>query len=99
MKLRNTWLAFGIASALAGCATDPLTDAVSNQPGGTTASLKRLGHSMMESGDYPSAVGFYRRAHSENEQDFEALLGLGTALMRVGANDEALEMLHKALAL
>jgi Flp pilus assembly protein TadD len=99
MKLRQTWLAFGIASALAGCATDPLTEAVSTGPEKTRVTLKHLARSTMESGDYASAIGFYRRAHAENEQDFEALLGLGTALVRVGANDEGAEMLRKALAL
>jgi Flp pilus assembly protein TadD len=89
-----------MASVLAGCvATDPVTDAVGTGPGGMTASLKRLGRTMMETGDYASAVGFFRRAHAENERDFEALLGLGTALLRVGANDEAAEVLRKALAL
>lgn len=99
MKLRNSLLAFGIASALAGCAGDPLTDTVATAPGGTAASLKRLGQTTMATGDYASAAGFFRRAHAEDEHDFDAALGLGTALLRLGANDEAAEMLRKALAL
>jgi len=99
MKLRNTLLAFGLASALAGCATDPLTDTAGTVPGGAVASLKRLGQSTLDSGDYASAAGFFRRAHEEDDKDFDALLGLGTALARLGANDEAAVMLRKALAL
>jgi Flp pilus assembly protein TadD len=101
MKLRNVLLASGIAFALGGCAipTDPVTDSVRAAPGNTRASLKQLGKTSMDAGDYPSAIGFYRRAHKENEHDFEALLGLGTALVRVGANDDAAETLRKALDL
>ena len=99
MTLRNTLLALGFASVLAGCATDPLTDSVKTAPGGAVASLKRLGQSTLDAGDYASAAGFFRRAHEEDEGDFDALLGLGTALARLGANDEAAEMLRKALAL
>jgi Flp pilus assembly protein TadD len=99
MTLRHTLLALGLASALAGCATDPLTDAAATAPGSPAASLKRLGQTTLAAGDYPSAVGFFRRAHAENEQDFEAAYGLGLSLLRVGANDQAAEMLRKALAL
>jgi Flp pilus assembly protein TadD len=101
MKLRDALLTFGIAFALGGCAnpTDPLTDSVRAGPGNTRASLKQLGQTTFDAGDYPSAIGYFRRAHKESEHDFEALLGLGTALVRVGANDEAAETLRKALAL
>jgi Flp pilus assembly protein TadD len=52
----------------------------------------------METGDYAGAAGFYRRAHEQNELDFEALLGLGMAMSRLGAHDEAVSTLRKALS-
>jgi Flp pilus assembly protein TadD len=76
-----------------------MTENARTAPGGTAGSLKRLGQATMENGDYTSAVGFYRRAHHENEHDFDAAFGLGVALSRVGANDEAAQMFRKALAL
>jgi len=99
MKLRRTAFVIGLGIALSGCAGDQLTDTVRTAPGGTMGSLKRLGQATMESGDYASAAGFYRRAHQENEHDFEAVFGLGTALSRIGANDEAAQMFRKALVL
>jgi Flp pilus assembly protein TadD len=98
MKSRSAVLVLGLGLLVAGCATDPLTDSVGTVPGATLASLKRLGQATMETGDYASAAGFYRRAHEQNESDFEALLGLGTAMSRLGAHDEAVRTLRKALA-
>jgi Flp pilus assembly protein TadD len=99
MKSRSAALVVGLGLLMGGCATDPLTDTVDTVPGSTVASLKRLGHATMETGDYASAAGFYRRAQEQSEGDFEALLGLGTAMSRLGASDEAARTLRKALNL
>ena len=98
MHSRSAAFIVGFGLLLGGCATDPLTDTVATVPGSTTAALKRLGHATLETGDYAGAAGFYRRAHEQNESDFEALLGLGTAMSRLGAHDEAVRTLRKALA-
>jgi Flp pilus assembly protein TadD len=98
MKSRGAALIIGFALLLGGCATDPLTDSVATVPGSTTAALKRLGQATMETGDYASAAGFYRRAHEQSEGDVEAMLGLGTAMSRLGAHDEAVRVLRKALS-
>jgi Flp pilus assembly protein TadD len=107
-RLRGVAFMAAVASAfaLAGCAGEPVGDTVRTTTGepampftgsGQIAALLRLGKATMDSGDYDSAVGFYRRAHQIDGRNFEALLGLGRSLSRVGANDEAAAALREAL--
>lgn len=55
----------------------------------TAATLARLGDHTSASGDVPTAIALYRRAHEAAPDDPGILLKLGSALARVGAAEEA----------
>jgi Flp pilus assembly protein TadD len=89
------------AALLAGCAQDPVAASAPGAMGAEreSAAMMRLARASMDSGAYASAAGFYRRAHDMDRYDFAPLLGLGHALARTGALEEAAAALREALAM
>lgn len=95
------------ALLLAGCAGDPLIDSVRADRGATTATahagqveaVMRVAARTAEAGDWATAASLYRRAHALDTSRLEPLLGLGEALARLDAQDDAAETYRAALAL
>lgn len=101
--------AAALAALLAtGCVgpDDPLT--MSGQPRGelpddtdsdvvTATVLVRIAKSTAASGDLAIAVSLYRRAHNLNRGNYDAIMGLGRALGRLGAHDEAADVFRAGI--
>ncbi|MHA1113028.1 MAG: tetratricopeptide repeat protein [Alphaproteobacteria bacterium] len=95
------------AIVLAGCAGDPLTDSVTADRGASTTSahagkidaVLRVAARTAEAGDWATTASLYRRAHTLDTTRLAPLLGLGEALSRLNAQDEAADSYRAALAL
>ncbi len=92
-----------LATLAAGCASDPLSDSIgrSMEDGARNASkadsLMRVAASTARAGDVATAAALYRRAHSMDENNAKALIGLGNALSGLGSYEGAREAYRKAL--
>jgi Flp pilus assembly protein TadD len=89
------------AFLVAGCATDGNLDGSGASRTGNlrAASMMRIADKTAAQGDFTSAANFYREAHELSKSDPGPLLGLGNALARLGALDDADQAYAKALAL
>lgn len=65
--------------------------------GRTLAALMRAGDTTRASGDLPSAVTFYRRAHAMAPDQAAPLIRLGETLASLGAQNEAAESFRSAI--
>ena len=85
------------AAIMAGCASDPLGEAVHigrDGAGGLQSkagALARVAASSLAAGDLATAAGLYRQAHTLDFENAEYLIGLGTTLAKLGQFDEAAE--------
>ena len=89
------------ATLLAGCAHDPVAASVPSAREGQSdsAAMMRLAQASMDSHSYAAAAGFYRRAHDMDRYAFAPLLGLGEALAKAGALEDAAGALRDAIAM
>src|SRR5690348_10618359 len=90
--------------ALAGCAASPVNLdplSVNGRDGGgpvpTYPMLMRVAAAAQSGGDFPNAVGVYRRAAEMAPQDPAPLIAAGDALLRMGAVNEAIVSYNQAL--
>lgn len=94
-----------LASLAVGCAGDPLSDSIGSsmedgvRNGTKSSSMMRVAASTAASGDVATAAALYRRAHSMDETDAKALIGLGNALSGMGSYEGAAEAYRKAIGL
>lgn len=103
----RTVAAVALALALHACANDPLTDPihpgapVRNEPAGgsKTDAIVRVAHATASRGDEAMAASLYRRAHAMEPANYEAALGLGATLARLGAHEEAAGAYRDAIAI
>lgn len=107
-RARQGLSAFCLMGVLSACANDHLTDNIKpdrypndgevfNAP--MAESIVRVAQATAARGDWPIAVSLYRRAHSKNPENFDAIYGLARALNKVGANVEALQAFEVAVKL
>ena len=61
--------------------------------------IVHMAQATAEHGDWTMAATLFRRAHALDPKNFDAVYGLGLSLNKLGANDEALEVLQAALKL
>lgn len=101
-------VALGSLVALAGCASDQLTQgvhpseadrAVAAESNGRAKveALMRVAASTAAAGDYSNAVGLFRRAHELEPYRVEPLVGLGKALAALGFYSEAADSFRQAI--
>lgn len=107
--LRNIKFAtFAALASLTGCASEPVgVDWV--HPDTRTGKLEyendqvpalmRVAKGSMEAGDFGTAIGLYRKAHSIDRGNPKVLVALGKALSAAGAHNEALETYAAAVNL
>src|SRR5499427_2222464 len=89
---------------LAGCAGSPVNldpGNVNGRDGGgpvpTYPMLMRIGAAAQSGGDFPNAVGVYRRAAEMAPQEPAPLIAAGNALLQMGAVNEAIVSYNQAL--
>jgi Flp pilus assembly protein TadD len=92
------------ALGLAGCAGSPVNldpGNVNGRDGGgptpTYPMLMRIGAAAQSGGDFPNAVGVYRRAAEMAPQDPAPLIAAGNALLQMDAVNEAIVSYNQAL--
>ena len=90
--------------ALAGCAASPVNLdplSVSGRDGGgpvpTYPMLMRIGAAAQSGGDFPNAVGVYRRAAEMAPQEPAPLIAAGDVLLKMGSVNEAIVSYNAAL--
>lgn len=92
------------AGLLGGCAGEPVAwvnpgtgEGVGQSGSGQIPALLRVASATAAAGDYGTAIGLFRRAHSLDEQQMAPLLGLGRALLAVDDYNQAAETFGAAL--
>jgi Flp pilus assembly protein TadD len=101
-SLRVSAAGFAVAGLLnlTGCAQPGTATnylAEEQTPAKTVAALLRAGDATRASGDLPSAVTFYRRAHAIASDQTAPLIRLGETLAGLGAANEAAESFRAAI--
>jgi Flp pilus assembly protein TadD/cell division protein FtsN len=85
-----------VALALTGCQGSPPPDV--RAPDQSVAQLMRVADDTRAGGDPGTAVTLYRRVHEMQPSNAEALAKLGSTLMQVNANTEAVKAYRLAVA-
>lgn len=100
--------AFCLVGLLTGCTTDHLIDSIPpareptvNETRETpkAEAVVRVARMTAARGDWPIAASLFRRAHTLDDKNFDALYGLARTLNKLGANEEALAAYQQALVL
>lgn len=108
IRVRQGLSAICLMGVLTACANDQLTSGIEpsralkkgEHPDTPKAeSIVRVAHATAARGNWPVAISLYRRAHSLDPENFDAIYALARALNKIGANDEALEAFEAALKL
>lgn len=99
---------FCLMGLLSGCATDHLADPIrpDRQPEEHESyavpkaeSVVRVAQMTAARGDWPIAASLFKRAHSIDPKNFDAIYGLARTLNKLNANDDALNAFQQAVAL
>ncbi len=89
-----------MAALVSGCATssggDPTKTGAAPIRG---AALMNVAERTSQSGDDATAVSLFREAHNQNPRDPAPLIGMGAALSRLGAYEQAAEAYRQAIDL
>ena len=100
--------AFCLMGLLTGCATDHLVDPIKpnrepeeheSRAVPQAESVVRVAQMTAARGDWPIAATLFKRAHSIDPQNFDAIYGLARTLNKLEANDDALNAFQQAVAL
>lgn len=97
--MKRTAAALLTCLGLAACAGGPATGpyAPGPAPGGTAAAPMRVGHRLMDAGEYELAIEAYSRAALAEGMSADVLAGIGTANLKLGRLHTAERVLRRAL--